>query len=184
MSSAPPNEDQQDSKNNNSSSSSQDDATVQSLNQALSNIGLDSDELDPTLSAGELVVRLAGQKEPSSDPSEVPKAMSFASLPICKELKDAVAREGWTAMSKIQQIGLPLSLADPPRNVIGQGQAGSGKTVVFVLTALSRMDPQFLKADRDQGEQHHQGECDHEGKTAVLAPQAKSGIQPGFHDGT
>jgi ATP-dependent RNA helicase DDX19/DBP5 len=42
--------------------------------------------------------------------------------------------------SKIQERALPLLLANPPQNMIGQSQSGTGKTAAFVLTMLSRLD--------------------------------------------
>jgi len=44
-----------------------------------------------------------------------------------------------THRSKIQQIGLPLILSDPPCHCIAQAQAGTGKTGTFVLSALGRI---------------------------------------------
>ena len=42
--------------------------------------------------------------------------------------------------SKIQEKALPLLLADPPANMIGQSQSGTGKTAAFVLNMLTRLD--------------------------------------------
>lgn len=42
--------------------------------------------------------------------------------------------------SKIQERALPLLLANPPQNLIGQSQSGTGKTAAFVLNMLSRVD--------------------------------------------
>lgn len=42
--------------------------------------------------------------------------------------------------SKIQERALPLLLHDPPQNMIGQSQSGTGKTAAFVLNILSRLD--------------------------------------------
>lgn len=42
--------------------------------------------------------------------------------------------------SKIQERALPLLLSDPPTNMIGQSQSGTGKTAAFVLTMLRRVD--------------------------------------------
>ena len=47
--------------------------------------------------------------------------------------------------SKVQEKALPLLMADPPRNLIGQSQSGTGKTAAFTLNILSRLnlgDPQ------------------------------------------
>lgn len=42
--------------------------------------------------------------------------------------------------SKIQEKALPLLLANPPMNMIGQSQSGTGKTAAFVLNMLTRLD--------------------------------------------
>jgi len=42
--------------------------------------------------------------------------------------------------SKIQERALPLLLHDPPQNMIGQSQSGTGKTAAFVLTMLTRVN--------------------------------------------
>ncbi|KAL8935240.1 MAG: hypothetical protein Q9211_004802 [Gyalolechia sp. 1 TL-2023] len=42
--------------------------------------------------------------------------------------------------SKIQEKALPLLLANPPVNMIGQSQSGTGKTAAFVLNILTRLD--------------------------------------------
>lgn len=47
---------------------------------------------------------------------------------------------GFRKPSKIQERALPLLLANPPQNLIGQSQSGTGKTAAFVLNMLSRID--------------------------------------------
>ena len=42
--------------------------------------------------------------------------------------------------SKIQEKALPLLMANPPTNMIGQSQSGTGKTAAFVLNILHRLD--------------------------------------------
>lgn len=42
--------------------------------------------------------------------------------------------------SKIQEKALPLLMANPPLNMIGQSQSGTGKTAAFTLNILSRID--------------------------------------------
>lgn len=42
--------------------------------------------------------------------------------------------------SKVQERTLPLLMMDPPRNLIGQSQSGTGKTAAFTLNILSRLD--------------------------------------------
>lgn len=91
----------------------------------------------PDLHSGALVVREAGC------PVDEPKTQavtSFSALAIDDDLKKSIANvKGWSTMSKIQQIGLPLVISDPPRNLIGQAQAGTGKTGTFVISMLARI---------------------------------------------
>ncbi|XP_068700197.1 ATP-dependent RNA helicase DDX19A-like isoform X4 [Montipora foliosa] len=47
---------------------------------------------------------------------------------------------GFKKPSKIQETAVPMLLADPPNNMIAQSQSGTGKTVAFVLSMLSRVD--------------------------------------------
>lgn len=42
--------------------------------------------------------------------------------------------------SKVQERALPLLMANPPTNLVGQSQSGTGKTAAFVLNILSRID--------------------------------------------
>ena len=42
--------------------------------------------------------------------------------------------------SKVQERALPLLMANPPQNLIGQSQSGTGKTAAFTLNILSRLD--------------------------------------------
>lgn len=46
----------------------------------------------------------------------------------------------FTKPSKIQEKALPLLLINPPQNMIGQSQSGTGKTAAFVLNILARLD--------------------------------------------
>lgn len=47
---------------------------------------------------------------------------------------------GFRRPSKIQEKALPLLMMNPPQNMIGQSQSGTGKTAAFVLNILSRLD--------------------------------------------
>lgn len=47
--------------------------------------------------------------------------------------------------SKIQERALPLLLANPPQNLIGQSQSGTGKTAAFTLNVLTRIDLNLKK---------------------------------------
>lgn len=52
--------------------------------------------------------------------------------------------------SKIQERALPLLLNDPPTNMIGQSQSGTGKTAAFVLNILRRVELKDGMADVPQ----------------------------------
>lgn len=54
----------------------------------------------------------------------------------------------FTKPSKIQEKALPLLLANPPQNMIGQSQSGTGKTAAFVLNILIRLDLSTPEARR------------------------------------
>ena len=71
--------------------------------------------------------------------------MHTAILRLIAFHRDPVVLKGiyqmrFTRPSKIQEKALPLLLADPPINMIGQSQSGTGKTAAFVLNILSRLD--------------------------------------------
>ncbi|XP_045161433.2 ATP-dependent RNA helicase DDX19A-like [Mercenaria mercenaria] len=78
------------------------------------------------------------QKDPNSPLYSV---KSFEALNLKPELLKGVYEMGFNAPSKIQETALPTLLADPPTNMIAQSQSGTGKTAAFVLTMLSRVNP-------------------------------------------
>jgi len=90
----------------------------------------------PDLHSGELIVREAGCADGEHETQPV---TSWAALNIDDAVKATIAKKGWATMSKIQQIAVPLILKDPPLNLIGQAQAGTGKTGTFVISMLSRI---------------------------------------------
>ncbi|KAJ2714170.1 RNA helicase required for poly(A+) mRNA export [Coemansia spiralis] len=86
----------------------------------------------------EVEVRLADlQADPNSPLYSV---KSFDELGLHENLLKGVYEMKFTKPSKIQERALPLLLANPPLNMIGQSQSGTGKTAAFVLTMLSRVD--------------------------------------------
>ena len=50
--------------------------------------------------------------------------------------------------SKVQEKTLPLLMLDPPHNLIGQSQSGTGKTAAFVLNILYRIDLSTAEAQK------------------------------------
>ncbi|KAI5290956.1 RNA helicase required for poly(A+) mRNA export [Ascosphaera aggregata] len=65
---------------------------------------------------------------------------SFEDLGLSKEILSGLAAMSFRRPSKIQEKALPLLMIDPPQNMIGQSQSGTGKTAAFVLNILHRID--------------------------------------------
>nr|CCA24870.1 ATPdependent RNA helicase DBP5 putative [Albugo laibachii Nc14]CCA24954.1 ATPdependent RNA helicase DBP5 putative [Albugo laibachii Nc14] len=77
-----------------------------------------------------------------NDPeSNLFSAVTFEDLNLPEMLLKGVYGMKFTKPSKIQSVALPLILSDPPENLIGQAQSGSGKTATFALGMLYRVDP-------------------------------------------
>ncbi|KAJ2956124.1 hypothetical protein NQZ79_g7978 [Umbelopsis isabellina] len=83
-------------------------------------------------------VKLADQQADPNSPLFSVK--SFEELGLAPELLKGLYDMKFTKPSKIQERALPLLLSNPPRNMIGQSQSGTGKTAAFTLTMLSRID--------------------------------------------
>lgn len=103
-----------------------------------------SDELTKRLQK----LALERQKENSDDRlrvvqsdanSHLSSVKTFQELKLPKHLLDAVFEMGFDRPSAIQEEALPRILHNPPRNLIGQAQSGSGKTAAFVLGMLYRV---------------------------------------------
>ena len=71
--------------------------------------------------------------------SHLSSARTFQELNLPKYLLDAIFEMGFERPSAIQEEALPRILANPPRNIIGQAQSGSGKTAAFVIGMLFRI---------------------------------------------
>ncbi|KAJ3287572.1 RNA helicase required for poly(A+) mRNA export [Borealophlyctis nickersoniae] len=65
---------------------------------------------------------------------------TFEDLGLHPDLLKGIYGMGFQRPSKIQEKALPLLLTNPPKNMIGQSQSGTGKTAAFVLTMLSRIN--------------------------------------------
>ncbi|KAK5115360.1 RNA helicase required for poly(A+) mRNA export [Meristemomyces frigidus] len=122
-----------------SASKADTDAVSHSLNSAqtdgatswLNGSGLDEPEFDVN-------VKLADLQDDPNNP--LYSAKSFDDLNLRQELLRGLAVMGFNKPSKIQERALPLLLKNPPQNLIGQSQSGTGKTAAFVLNMLSRID--------------------------------------------
>ncbi|KAL9612847.1 MAG: hypothetical protein Q9167_002579 [Letrouitia subvulpina] len=64
----------------------------------------------------------------------------FKDLGLDENILKGIYQMRFQKPSKIQEKALPLLLANPPTNMIGQSQSGTGKTAAFVLNILSRLD--------------------------------------------
>ena len=78
-----------------------------------------------------------------------PEGLPFESLSSLRpELLAGTQRLGYTALTDIQARALPPALAG--RDVVGKAKTGSGKTVVFGLALLQRLDMRLASAGRPQ----------------------------------
>lgn len=89
-------------------------------------------------SAFDVSVTLANQQADPNSPLYSIK--EFKELGLHDDLLKGIFQMGFVTPSKIQERALPLLLSNPPTNMIGQSQSGTGKTAAFVLTMLSRVD--------------------------------------------
>ncbi|KAF9887712.1 RNA helicase required for poly(A+) mRNA export [Aspergillus nanangensis] len=65
---------------------------------------------------------------------------NFADLGLDPRILQGLSAMNFRKPSKIQERALPLLLSNPPKNLVGQSQSGTGKTAAFVLNVLSRID--------------------------------------------
>ncbi|KAG9043560.1 RNA helicase required for poly(A+) mRNA export, partial [Tulasnella sp. UAMH 9824] len=98
----------------------------------------DAPKSDLIASTHEVVVTLADQQADPNSPLYSIK--SFEDLGLHADLLKGLYSMGFQKPSKIQERALPLLLQNPPKNMIGQSQSGTGKTAAFTLAMLSRID--------------------------------------------
>lgn len=65
---------------------------------------------------------------------------TFEQLGLDEAILKGIYQMRFSKPSKIQERALPLLLSNPPTNMIGQSQSGTGKTAAFVLNILSRVE--------------------------------------------
>jgi ATP-dependent RNA helicase DeaD len=73
----------------------------------------------------------------SDSPRDPLAEVSLEQLPV--NLQEAAARAGWNSLVAVQARAIPYLLAG--RNMMIQARTGSGKTGVFLLPMLARLDP-------------------------------------------
>ncbi len=91
--------------------------------------------------------------------------MLFSELGLIEPLQKAVAHEGYTTPTPIQEQAIPVVLAG--RDILGCAQTGTGKTASFVLPLLQRMHEQ-KQADGIKG---------HPLKALILTPTRELATQ-------
>ena len=64
-------------------------------------------------------------------------SITFADLPLRKETIDALTEHGFTSPFPIQEMVMPIALADG--DVIGQAKTGTGKTLAFGIPVIERV---------------------------------------------
>jgi superfamily II DNA/RNA helicase len=64
-------------------------------------------------------------------------SLTFADLPLRKETIDALTEHGFTSPFPIQEMVMPIALADG--DVIGQAKTGTGKTLAFGIPVIERV---------------------------------------------
>ncbi|MCJ1376237.1 RNA helicase required for poly(A+) mRNA export [Loxospora ochrophaea] len=79
-------------------------------------------------------VKLANESSP------LLSVKTFEELGLNQNILKGIYNMRFQRPSKIQEKALPLLLANPPTNLIGQSQSGTGKTAAFVLNMLTRLD--------------------------------------------
>ncbi len=80
-------------------------------------------------------------QNPADIPSQYTQSL-FTSLPLGASLLATLNQLGYLTMTPIQAQALPLTLGG--RDLLGQAATGSGKTAVFSLTLLTRVNPRFF----------------------------------------
>ena len=73
------------------------------------------------------------QSSQATSPSSY-KQTSFERLGLDHRLQQAIAREGYTTPTPVQQEVIPLALEG--KDVIAKAKTGSGKTVAYILPIL------------------------------------------------
>ena len=86
----------------------------------------------------EVDVKLADKQADASSPLYSVK--TFEELGLDENLLKGIYAMKFQRPSKVQEKALPLLLSNPPTNLIGQSQSGTGKTAAFVLAMLSRIE--------------------------------------------
>jgi len=63
--------------------------------------------------------------------------MHFSELNLPAPLQQAIEDLGFTTLTDVQEVALPMALAG--KDVAGQGRTGTGKTATFLITVINRL---------------------------------------------
>lgn len=88
-------------------------------------------------------IKLADKQADMSSP--LYSAKTFEELGLDASILKGIYAMKFVKPSKVQERALPLLLSNPPTNLIGQSQSGTGKTGAFTLTMLQRVDSSKAK---------------------------------------
>ncbi len=86
---------------------------------------------------------------PSSESTKPNETPTFAALGLAPEVVQALAKRGVTSPFPIQAAAIPDAISG--RDVLGQGRTGSGKTLTFGLSLLSRLEGGSTRSLRPRG---------------------------------
>ena len=93
------------------------------------------------------------------------KPTLFTELHLPETLLKGIEELGFTEMTDVQQIALPMTLAG--KDVAGQGRTGTGKTATFLITAINRLLTTEPKQGRNK--QHP--------RVLIIAPTRELAVQ-------
>jgi len=120
---------------------------VEKIEEGIKNLSTEQVNEEPELKAvpadaGEAVVevKLAASNVKDLTDELYVGASTFEDMKLHQKLLENIYRVGFVKPSKIQEKAIPLLLHDPPTNLIGQSQSGTGKTAAFTLAMLSRIN--------------------------------------------
>ncbi len=91
--------------------------------------------------------------------------ISFSSMPLAPALLDGLEAAGFSRTTPIQALTLPLALQG--RDVAGQGQTGTGKTLAFLVAVVNRLLTRSALAERKPEDP----------RALILAPTRELAIQ-------
>src|ERR1700719_521844 len=92
-------------------------------------------------------------------------SITFASLGLHPAVMDGVRQAAFTQCTPIQALTLPLALAG--RDIAGQAQTGTGKTLAFLIATIDRLLKRPALATRQ----------DADPRALILAPTRELAIQ-------